>query len=61
MGEGFIITLDNVKLKQRLEVFWDGDKFLSSLEECKETIEFFERVYPENKGKYKVYKVEEVE
>ena len=38
--------------------FWDGDNFFT-MKGAKEYVKFIERLYPENKGLYKIFKCEE--
>ncbi len=50
----YIIAL---KHKDKLEAFTNVDKFFKDLDEAYEYVSFFEKQYPNNKGKYMIFEV----
>jgi len=50
----FVVYLFN----NQIQLFWNGEKFFD-IEEAKNQVSFLERLYPKNKGLYKIYEIEE--
>lgn len=58
--KGFIVVLENDSNVDRLSIFYkDSSDFYATKDEAREDINFFERLYPMNKDRYKIYYVEE--
>jgi hypothetical protein len=54
---GFIIAMWNETHRYRLQIFHDGYEFIKTFSEAQNLVEYYERLYPQNKGYYHIFQV----